>query len=147
MQIASHRVFRLNLVRVRLSHIVRAIASVLAVVLLGNSVAFAADAPKVKTAMAPALLKQELTARGIGKGVKVKELDGTTIVGTLIVIQDDSFQITQNHAVQPMTIQDANVKSIRNSGLSTAAKVGIGIGIGVGGLLGFMLIDLATHPL
>ena len=147
MQIASHRVFRLNLVRVRLSHIFRAIASVLAVVLLGNSVAFAAGAPTGKAAIDPAMLKQTLTTRGIGKGIKVKELDDTTVVGTLIAIQDDSFQITPNHAVQPVTIQDANVKSIHNSGLSTGAKIGIGIGIGAGALLAFMLIDVAAHPL
>jgi hypothetical protein len=146
MQIASHRIFRLNLVRVRLSHIFRAIASVLAVVLLGNSVAFAAGAPKVKTAMDPAMLKQTLTTRGIGKGVKVKELDGTIVVGTLTGIQDGNFQVAPKSATQSITIQDANVASIHNSGLSTGAKIGIGIGIGVGGLLAFMLIDLASHP-
>jgi hypothetical protein len=59
----------------------------------------------------------------------------------------DNFQITPNHVIQPVTIQDANVKSIHNSGISTAAKIGIGAGIGVGAVVLVAVIDLAAHPL
>jgi hypothetical protein len=120
---------------------------VLTVLLVGNGVALAAGGAETKTAMDPAKLNEALTARGIGKSVKVTQLDGTTVVGTLIVIQSDNFQITPNHATQPVTIQDADVKSIHNSGLSTGAKVGIGVGIGVGVVVLAAVISLATHPL
>jgi hypothetical protein len=50
---------------VRLTPLFRGIAAVLAVVLVGNSVAFAAG-----KALDPVKLKQKLTARGIGNSVK-----------------------------------------------------------------------------
>jgi sulfur transfer complex TusBCD TusB component (DsrH family) len=109
-------------------HLVRAIVAVLAVVLLGNSVALAAaGAPKVKIAMDPVKLKQALTARGIGKSVKVTELDGTTVSGNLTAIRDDAFDITLKKATQPITISYSQVSKVGNGGLSTGAKVGIAV--------------------
>ena len=103
-------------------HIVRAIASVLAVVLLGNSVALAAGAPKVKTAMDPVKLKQALAARGVGKSVKVTELDGTTVSGNLTAIRDDAFDVTLKKVTQPITISYSQVSKEGNGGLSTGAR-------------------------
>jgi hypothetical protein len=146
MNVASDRTFPLDRSQVPFRHMIRAIAAVLAVVLAGNSVALAADAPKAKTAMDPAKLKQTLTARGLGKGVKVTELDGTAVVGILTSIQDDGFQVAPKGSTQSVTIQDANVKAIHNSGLSTGAKIGIGIGIGAAAVVLYVVIAVATGP-
>jgi hypothetical protein len=115
--------FPLNLVRVRLTHLFRGIAAVLAVVLVGNSVAFAAGAP-----LDPVKLEQKLTARGIGKSVKVTELDGTIVSGRLTAIRDDAFEVTVKKATQPITIPYAQVSKVGNGGLSTGAKIGIVVG-------------------
>jgi hypothetical protein len=125
MRNVSHRFFPLNVDNSRLVHTVRAIASVLAVVPLGNSVALAAGAPKVKTAMDPVKLKQALTTRGIGKSVKVTELDGTQQAGIVTAIHDDAFDVTVKQAKQPITISYSQVSKVGNDGLSTGAKVGI----------------------
>jgi len=128
MRTAGHRIFPLNSDSMRPLHLVRAIVAVLAVVLLGNSVALAAaGAPKVKIAMDPVKLKQALTARGIGKSVKVTELDGTTVSGNLTAIRDDAFDITLKKATQPITISYSQVSKVGNGGLSTGAKVGIAV--------------------
>jgi hypothetical protein len=97
----------------------------LSITLLCNSVAFAAAKPAD-----PVKLKQTLTARGIGKDIKVKELDGTTVTGILTGIHDDSLDITPGKTAQAVTIQYAQVSAV-NHGMSTGSKVGIGVGIGV----------------
>jgi hypothetical protein len=122
MRNAGHQFFPLNFDNLRPLHIVRAIASVLAVVLLGNSVAFAAG-----TALDPVKLKQKLTARGVGKSVKVTELDGTTVSGSLTAIRDEAFDVTLKKATQPTTISYSQVSKEGNGGLSTGAKIGIGV--------------------
>ena len=128
MRNVGHRIFPLNFDSLRPLQIVRTIASVLAVVLLGNSVALAAGAPKVKTAMDPVKLKQALAARGIGKSVKVTELDGATVSGDLTAIRDDAFDVTLKKAAQPITISYSQVSKLGNGGLSTGAKEGIAVG-------------------
>ena len=120
MRNVSHRIFPLNFDRLLPLHIVPAIASVLAVVLLGNSVVFAAG-----TALDPVKLKQKLTIRGIGNSVRVTELDGTTVSGTLAAIRDDGFDVTVKKAPQPIPISYSQVSKVGNGGLSTGAKIGI----------------------
>jgi hypothetical protein len=120
MRIASHRIYPLNFDSLHPLHIVRAIASVLAVVLLGNSVAFAAG-----KALDPVKLEQKLTARGVGKSVKVTELDGTTVSGNLTAILDDAFDVTLKKATQPITISYSQVSKEGNGGLTTGAKIGV----------------------
>lgn len=118
---ARQRAFPVD--KVRLTHIFRGIAAVLAVVLLGNSVAFAAG-----TALDPVKLKQKLTTRGIGNSVKVMELDGTTVSGNIAAINDDNFQVSVKQAAQPVTISYAQVFKEGNGGLSVGAKIGIAVG-------------------
>jgi hypothetical protein len=120
MRNVSHRIFPLNFDSLRPLHIVRAIASVLAVVLLGNNVAFAAG-----KALDPVKLEQKLTARGVGKSVKVTELDGTTVSGNLTAILDDAFDVTLKKATQPITISYSQVSKEGNGGLTTGAKIGV----------------------
>jgi hypothetical protein len=123
MRAANHRIFPLNFDSSHSLRIVRAIAPVLAVVLLSNSVAFAAN-----TALDPVKLKQNLTTRGIGKSVKVTELDGTTVSGNLMAIRDDTFDVTLKKATQPITISYSQVSKEGNGGLTTGAKIGIVVG-------------------
>ena len=103
-------------------HIVRAVVAVLAVVLFGNSVALAAGVP-----MDAGKLKHALTARGVGKSVKVTELDGTLVSGNLAAIRDDGFDVAVK-GMQPMTIPYAEVSKVGNGGLSTGVKIGIVLG-------------------
>ena len=148
MRNASHRNLPLNFVHVLPLQIVRAIASVLAVVLLSNSVALAAGAPKVKTAMDPVKLRQALATRDIGKSVKVTELDGTTVSGNLTAIRDDAFDVTVKKATQPITISYSQVSKVGNGGLSTAAKEGIVLGCVVvaEGILALVVVHDLSKP-
>jgi hypothetical protein len=120
MQIASHRTFPLNFDGLRPLHIVRGIAAVLAVVLVGNSVALAAG-----RAPDPVKLKQKLTIRGIGNSLKVTELDGTTVSGSLTAIRDDAFDVTLKKATKPTTISYSQVARVDNVRMSTGTKIGI----------------------
>ena len=104
---------------------------------LGN--AAATDAP-----IDSASLQQKLVARGIGKGVKISEVDGTVVKGTLVSIDADSFQITQKGATQPTRVSNTQVHKFSNDGRSTAGKIGIGVAIGVGVLLVLGIIASRT---
>ena len=92
--------------------------------------------------MAPAKVHQKLINRTVGKGIKVTEVDGTVIKGVLVSIDADSFQITAQHATQPIAILNAQVASLSNTGLSTAAKIGIGVGIGIVAVIAYIIIAL-----
>jgi hypothetical protein len=59
-----------------------------------------ANAAATDTPIDSANLQQKLTGRGIGKGVKITEVDGTVVKGTLVSIDADSFQITRKGATQ-----------------------------------------------
>jgi hypothetical protein len=123
MRNAGNRFFLLKLDRMRPRRVLRAIAIVLAVSLLGNNIAVAAGTP-----LDPVNLKQKLTTRGIGKSVKVTELDGTIVSGNLSAIRDDAFDVTVKKATLPVTISYSQVSKERNGGLSTGAKIGIAVG-------------------
>jgi hypothetical protein len=112
--------FSLHFNNVRPLCIVRAIAAVLAVVLLGNSVAFAA----VRVAD-PVKLKESLRSRGIGKKVRVTEMDGTTVSGRLALIGDDTFQVAPNNGAPAATIAYSQVYKVRNGGMGVGAKIAI----------------------
>jgi hypothetical protein len=142
MRSATSRASTLNPSSLHTLRVLRTISAGLSIMLVGNSVAFAAGVP-----LDPVTLKQTLTHRGIGKGIKVKELDGTTVSGTLTGIHDDSLEVAPGKTVQPVTIQYAQITSVHNTGMSTGAKVGIGVAIGVVAIIGAILIDVAAHPL
>jgi ribosome recycling factor len=125
--LATLRVSKLNLSSLHTLRALHTIVAVLSIMLVGNSVALAAGVP-----LDPIKLKQTLTQRGIGKGIKVKELDGTTLTGVLTGIHDDSLEVAPAKTVQSITIQYAQITSVHNNGVGKGAKVGIGILIGVG---------------
>ena len=109
----------------------RATAVVLAALLFGNSVAAAAGVPKDRKAMDPMKLKQALIKRGIGRGVQLKLLDGTTDVGILTAIHDDGCELIPKKEIKPITVSYGQVAGMRNDGMSTGAKVAIGVVVGV----------------
>jgi len=77
-------------------------------------------------------------SRGIGKGVKITELDGTRITGILTGIQEDTFELTPKNTIQPVKIAYTQVTSLHDDGSnagSTVAKIGGGIAIGAGALI------------
>ena len=127
MRFVSVRASQSNSSSLRAFRILRTVAAALSFMLVSNSIAWAAGTP-----LDPVKLKQTLTQRGIGKGVKVKELDGTSVTGVLTGIHDDSLEITPAKTVQTITIQYAQVSAVHNAGMSAGAKVGIGILIGAG---------------
>lgn len=126
----------------------RSIASVLAVALLGNSVAMAA-----LKSVDPVKLKRTLMKRGIGMGFKVKELDGTRVTGILTAINGDTFEISAKGTTQAVSIPYAQVAAVHNdgdgrgSGTSTATKIVGGFGIGVAAIaIVFVVIGMyALH--
>jgi hypothetical protein len=99
------------------------------------------NAAATDTPIDSANLQQKLTARGIGKGVKV---DGSVVKGILDSIDADSFQITPKGATQPTRISNTQVHKFGNDGLSTAGKIGVGIAIGFGILVVLGIIASRT---
>jgi hypothetical protein len=118
-----------------LHRITKTLAAIVAVGVLNSSLAIAKPPP---LPLDPVKLKQTLMSRGIGKGVKVSESDGTRVTGILTGIQDDTFELTPRNTTQLTRIAYTQVTSIHNDGShtgSTAAKIGGGIAIGAGALV------------
>ena len=114
---ASQHMFLVG--HVRPTHIVRAIASVLALVLLGNSVAFAA-----LKAGDPVKMQQKLTTLGIGNKVRATELDGSSVTGKLAAVRDDGFDLTVKKGKPPVTLAYSQVARVDHQ-LSSGATTGI----------------------
>ena len=80
-----------------------------------------------------AAVKATVQARGVGKGLKIVELDKTQLTGVLVSIGEQSFVIEQKKGEPSTEIAYAQVRSIHNNGkLSTGAKVGIWVAVGAG---------------
>jgi hypothetical protein len=105
--------------RLRSLGLLRFVALVLSFSLFAASVAYATDAP-----LTPATVKQMLQAKGVGKMVKVKEADGTTVRAKIVSIGDDSV-VLQNGSKPAVTIAYSQMAAVKGPGLSTGAKVGI----------------------
>jgi hypothetical protein len=102
------------------------------------------NAAATDTPIDSADLQKKLVARGIGKGVKIAEVNGAVVKGTLVSIDADSFQITPKGATQPMRVSNTQVHKFSNDGLSTAGKIGVGVAIGFGILLVLGIIASRT---
>jgi hypothetical protein len=125
-----------------IARLFRPIALTLVVTVTITSFAYATK--HVTTPIDPTTLHQKLTARGIGKSVKVTTLDGTETKGMLVSIGEDSFQVTPKNATQPISIPNAQVAKFANGDLPKAAKIGIGVGIAFGLLLIIGVISAHT---
>lgn len=102
----------------------RLFALLLAVTLLSDCTAFATSTPDAASA------KQQIAVRGVGKGVKVHEADGTVLRGKIVSVGEDSFGL-QVGSKPRVEVAFANIRAVEGPGLSKGAKIGIGIGIGV----------------
>ena len=100
--------------------LLRALAvAVLTLTLVGNSIAYGQGPASTDTT------KQSLRDLGISKHVKVKEVDGSTVKGTLTAVNDDSFQIIPKDGGAPVAINYSQVVKVKRDGMPTAVKVTI----------------------
>jgi len=99
---------------------VRFFAVLLIITLLSNNLAYAhkkpLDAPAVKA---------RVELRGVGKGVRVIEVDKTEVQGSIVSIGDQSFVLRPKDSGVSVDIPYVQVRDIHNTGLSTGAKIGI----------------------
>ena len=107
-------------------HLLRPIALALMLTLTATSFS---QATVDTSAMDAATLHKKLTRRGIGKAVKITQVNGDEIKGTLVSIDEDGFRVKPNNAVQPTRISNTQVHKLDNVGLSRGAKIGITVGI------------------
>ena len=88
-------------------------------------------AAQTSPANSTAAIIAKLNARGTGKGLKVTEINGREIKGTLVSLDADGFSVIAPHATSPVHIAYTDVAKIGNSGMSIMGKVGTGVLIGV----------------
>ncbi len=102
----------------------RATALLLALTSVIERGAFATSTPDAASA------KQQIAARGGGKGVKVHEVDGTVLRGKIVSIGENSFAM-QVGSKPVVEVLFANVREVQAPGLSKGAKIAIWTGVGV----------------
>ena len=102
----------------------RITAFLLMLTIASERLAFATLTPDAVSA------KQQIAARGVGKGVKVHEADGTVLRGKIVSIAEDSFgmQVGSKPVVE---VTFAMVREVQGPGLSRGAKIAIWTGVGV----------------
>ena len=102
----------------------RITAFLLMLTIASERLAFATLTPDAVSA------KQQIAARGVGKGVKVHEADGTVLRGKIVSIGEDSFgmQVGSKPVVE---VTFAMVREVQGPGLSRGAKIAIWTGVGV----------------
>jgi hypothetical protein len=83
------------------------------------------------TPMNSATLHQKLHSRGLGSSVRVTEVNGVVVRGTLVELEPDSFEVVPKQTVHPMRISNTQVARLDNVGLPKRAKQAIGILVGV----------------
>ncbi len=83
------------------------------------------------TPMNSVTLHQKLYSRGLGSSVRVTEVNGVVVRGTLVELEPDSFEIVPKQTVHPMRISNTQVARLDNTGLPKRAKQAIGIIVGV----------------
>jgi hypothetical protein len=108
--------------------LLRAFVAVLAVSLIGNSIAYG------QTAAAPAAPKQKLQGLEISKHVKVRETDGSTVKGTVMAVNEDNFLLVPKEGGATIAIKYSQVVKVQSDGMPVAVKVvlwTITVGIGV----------------
>jgi hypothetical protein len=93
-------------------------------------------------------LHQKLHSRGIGSGIRVTEIDGTVVRGTLVELESDSFEVIPKKAVHPTQIKNREVAMLDNDGLPKRAKMAIGVVVGVAVVVSIVVLATAisfTH--
>ena len=82
--------------------------------------------------------KQLVHDRGVGKGVKIKQVDGTSVRGKIASIGEDSFTMTVSSDKPTVEIPYAHVSSVDGPGLPKAVTITIVVvlvlvGLGIAG--------------
>ncbi len=91
-------------------------------------------------------IKANVTRRGTGEKarVNVKMLNGTKMKGFISQAGDDSFTLTDSKTKQTSTLAYSDVAQVKDSGLSTGAKILIGVGVGVAITAVVLVVGLRT---
>lgn len=108
------------------ARVFRIAAQLLVGAILTQSIALASAKP-----LTPQTVKEKVEKRGVGKGLKITELDGTRLTGRIHNIGPDSFTLDVKGTPQPSEIAYAKISEAHNTGLSTGAKVAIIVTAGV----------------
>ena len=74
---------------------------------------------------------RRVESRGIGKSIRVNERNGTTVTGTIVAIEADSFRVKPSHGKQAVTVRNDDVVKTEKGGLSTGIKVTLYVVIGM----------------
>ena len=117
----------------------RRISILLIILLCATTIAQAAqhDPP-----MDPIAVQTRLSQRGVGKKVKITEVDGSVVKGVIYSIDAESFRITPKDATHPALIRYSQVAFISRTGLSTSGKVVLGVATGAGALVAYSALSL-----
>jgi hypothetical protein len=91
--------------------------------------------------MSASCLYQELQSRGLGSDIRVTEIDGTVITGTLVELELDSFEVVPKNGMHAMRIPDTQVAEVDHAGLPRVAKVLIGAFLGVIVVIGLVTVS------
>jgi hypothetical protein len=119
----------------------RLFPALVVIVAISKSSAFGHALPSTPVPMSAACLYQELQSRGLGSDVKVTEVDGTVITGTLVEVEIDSFEMVPKNAVHAVRIPDSKVAELDHAGLPRVAKVVIGALLGVVVVIGLVAVS------
>jgi cell division protein FtsL len=103
-----------------LSRWTRFAATLLVVVLLGDSIALASKKP-----IDPAVMKAKIQARGVGQGVRVTFADKTELTGTIVAVNDQTFALKPKKAAQPSQVEYAKVTGVYEDKLTRGQKVAL----------------------
>jgi hypothetical protein len=105
--------------------LLRGVIAVLAITLVGNSIAYG------QTAAAPNATKQNVEKLGVSKRVKVKELDGTKLRGTISAVNEDSFLLIPKDGGAAVAINYSQVATVKHDGLSRGTIIAIYVVVGL----------------
>ena len=87
-------------------------------------------------------VKRQIERRGVGENTKVTLRDKTELKGFISRIDPESFQLTDKKSGRETTISFAEVKRVRNPGMSRGAKIGSLAGVAGGVIVAGILISL-----
>jgi Mn2+/Fe2+ NRAMP family transporter len=67
----------------------------------------------------------KIESRGLGKSIRVEEINGATVAGTILAVDADSFQVKPKHGGQIVLVRNDEVRKVQNGGLRTSIEVTI----------------------
>ncbi len=110
----------------------------LVTVVLSERVALAIPTPDSASA------KQQIAARGVGKGIKVHEADGATLREKIVALNEDSFRM-QVGSKAPLEIAYSNIRAVDGPGFSNGSKIGIVVGLATVTVVAIVIGVAASH--